>query len=131
MRHLFFKLRSFLAKIQSELFDDDDNCCDELDFFGELVVTGKGKIKIELNSLSDYKHLSSRKRNALKKRLDCCPTHVSVKFVNDAHHVPCNPIHHDELWWHVKKDWANNWVLTIHWKVTDARTIRWDVTYCE
>ncbi len=130
MSYLFYKLKSFLAKLQSELFDDDDNCCDDLEFSGELVVTGKGKIKIELNSLSDHKKHSPKKRHALKKKFECCPDQVSVRFVNDSHHVPCNPVHYDELWWHVKQDYGGNWFLMIHWKVTDARTIKWEVNYC-
>lgn len=131
MHYLFFKLKSFLSKIQSELFDDDDNCCEDLEFSGDLVVTGKGKIKIELNSLSDYKNYSAKRRNSLKKKLDCEPEQVSVRFVHDDGPVPCNPIHYDELWWHVKRDYyGGGWQLMIHWKVTDARTIKWEVKYC-
>lgn len=90
---------------------------------GELDVTGKDKVEINLGARS--------------------PCRVIVKFKGGHHHVPCNPKHRDELKWEVKNkhyhhphDFRHDhchhedkYMLMISWDVTNVRTIEWVVYY--
>lgn len=90
---------------------------------GELVVVGNDKVDISLGHRP--------------------PASVFVYFLNELHHVPCNPHHHDDLRYEIKNhhqhhphDHRNDhcrheddYVLTIHWHVTGVRFIRWVVYY--
>jgi hypothetical protein len=81
---------------------------------GELVVTGKDKVELQLG----HRH----------------PDSVSVKFKGGHAHVPCNPKHHDELRWEIKTHHSHEhhhteYVLVISWYVTDVRTIEWVAYY--
>jgi hypothetical protein len=90
---------------------------------GELVVTGKDKVEIDLG----HRH----------------PKSVIVKFSDDCVIVPCNPRHHDELRWDVKNrhhkhphdarhdhcKHRDEYILTIKWHVTGVRTIEWVAYY--
>jgi hypothetical protein len=97
--------------------------CGEVMYTGELVVTGQGKIEIDLG------------RHAPKK--------VKIKFKDECQIIPCNPHHYDELRGKIKNhhhphrhdrrhDHCNHhdrYVLTIQWHVSNVRIIEWIAYY--
>jgi hypothetical protein len=86
---------------------------------GELLVTGKDSVDIELR---DH------------------PDEVEVKFIDDIVIVPCDHHHHDNLQWEVRRLHRTGrqvtkhhrkhfYVLTITWQVTGVRKICWEACY--
>jgi len=86
---------------------------------GELLVTGKDSVDIELH---DH------------------PDHVDVEFIDDVVVVPCDHHHQDHLEWEVRRvhhvarasvkhHRKHHYVLTIKWHVTGIRKIKWTVAY--
>lgn len=88
---------------------------------GELVVTGQGKVEVELG----HHH----------------PKTILVEFVNDTVLVPCNPHHRHHLKWElinkhqshhhdIRHEHCNHddeYILIIHWEVAGYRVIEWKI----
>lgn len=88
---------------------------------GELIVTGKEDVEIELGN----RH----------------PKYIVVRFKDHHMMIPCNPKHHDHLKWEVKNhhqshkhdrrhehcNHEDRYVLKIYWHVTGVRHISWVV----
>jgi hypothetical protein len=82
---------------------------------GELIITGHDKVSIDLTRE---------------------PCRVFVKFLDDHFPAPCNPTHHDDLEWEVKKTHhhrgnhhAVQFDLVIAWKVAGTRKVYWSVEF--
>jgi hypothetical protein len=77
---------------------------------GELIVTGRDKIKIPLSGF---------------------PQKVSVHFVDEGLIIPCNPHHRDMVSYdvHHAHDHHGKFTLLISWEVTGVREIKWTVWY--
>lgn len=77
---------------------------------GELIVSGKDKIKIDLHGF---------------------PREVKVEFSDQCVIVPCNPHHHDFVEFEVHSSQSNRggFVLVISWDVTGVREIKWAAYY--
>lgn len=77
---------------------------------GELIVSGKDKIKIDLHGR---------------------PREVKARFTDDDCVVPCNPHHYDFLEYEVHTSNHNHhgFVLVISWEVSGVREIKWTVYY--
>jgi len=95
---------------------------------GELVVTGKDKVEIELG--------------------ERCPREIIIMFIDEAVCIPCNPKHHDHVKHGVKEHYPhthshsdhrhhhhdarkhhNKYILEIEWHVSGVRVIEWTVKY--
>ena len=77
---------------------------------GQLVVAGEGEIKMCLPRI---------------------PEHLHVEFLDEQVLIPCTP-DQDTLTWDLdklEKDEKNELLLTITWRVSGTRTIRWDIKY--
>lgn len=56
--------------------------------------------------------------------------HVKVEFLDPCIPINCNPHHHDELDWEIRKDHQTHQnELHIHWHVSGIRQIKWTVRY--
>lgn len=82
---------------------------------GELIITGHDKIFIDLTRE---------------------PRRVFVKFEDDHFPAPCNPTHHDDLQWEVKKTHHRRsgghvvqYDLVISWHVAGTRKVFWQVEF--
>ncbi len=77
---------------------------------GELIVTGKDYITIDLRGL---------------------PAKAHAHFIHELQITPCNPHHRDELEWEVHNSNTDHssFVLVISWSVTGVREVRWSVEY--
>lgn len=78
------------------------------DYHGEIVVSGRKKIDVEL-----------RHRQ---------PERVHVAFCDDPEIVPCNPQHFDALEWEIHYK-HGHYVLVISWQVSGTRSIEFGVKY--
>lgn len=73
---------------------------------GELIVTGKDRVKIALGL--------------------CKPVGIHVRFTGHETIVPCDPHTHDRVECHVKWSWWRwTYILTIKWHVSGVRHIAW------
>jgi hypothetical protein len=77
---------------------------------GELQVSGKDKIKIDLHGF---------------------PREVKVEFAGEDFVIPCNPHHHDfvEFEVHASNHTKHGFILIISWDVAGVRQVNWSVHY--
>ena len=77
---------------------------------GELVVTGKGEVRIPLHKL---------------------PSDVHAHFKHELEVAPCNPHHVDTLEYdvHISFTTLGGFVLLISWSVSSVREVVWRVSY--